>query len=70
MALRTVRVIANASNKELETVNIVTSQTGHTFETCQQHAGDGGREVPTVQDSGGTDVGLRTIEIAGYTGPS
>lgn len=70
MALRTVRVLADASNKELETVNIVTSQTGHTFETCTQNAGDGGKEVPTVQDSGGAHAGLRTIEIAGYTGPA
>jgi hypothetical protein len=70
MVLRTVRVLANANNKELETVNIVTSQTGHVFETCTQHAGDGGKEIPQVQDSGGGHAGLRTIMISGYTGPS
>lgn len=70
MALRTVRVVANASNKELETVNVATSQTAHNFEQVIQHAGDGGREVPTLQDSGGGHAGLRTVVIPGYAGPS
>ncbi len=74
MTLKSVRVAANASNKEWETVNIVTTQTGHNFEQCAQvtalQATANLGEFATVQDSGGGVAGLRTIQIAGYTAPN
>lgn len=68
--MRSVRVIADAGNKELRTVNIVTSQAGHTFETCTQVSGDKGREIETVQVAGSASPELPTLCIPSYTGPA
>lgn len=69
MALKSIRVLANANNKTLRTVNIVTSQTGHTFEQRQQQTTDN-REWETVQAADAPTAGLKTVCIPGYTGPA
>lgn len=68
MTQKSIRVLANANNKTLRTVNIATSGT-NTFKTYTQQTTDN-RLWPTVQDSGGAIKGLPTIIIAGYTGPA
>jgi hypothetical protein len=68
MALQCIRVIANANNKQLRTVNVVTTQTGKTFEQhTQKNTSD--RSWETVQAAAAPTAGLRTIHIAGYSGP-
>lgn len=71
MALRSVRVVANAGNKELRTVNVVTTQADPPrFEQCAQVSGDQGREIETVQAAAAPTAGLPTIYIPGYAGPA
>lgn len=67
---KTVRVIANASNKGLKTVNIKTADATHTFPTRTQTAAPTAGVNGTVQDSGGQIAGLPTIVIPGYVGPA
>jgi len=75
------RVIADAGNKNIPTVNILTSQVasagtsahphkGHTQVTAAQASAFMSGQVKTVQASGGTIAGLPTIVIPGYSAPN
>lgn len=75
MADKSVRVVADAGDKRWETVNIVTSPPANNqAEKCIQvtalQAAAANNEIPTVQDSGGSVAGLRTVYISGYTAPN
>jgi hypothetical protein len=75
--VKSVRVIANTNNRRYRTVNIVTSQpTGHHRHYAQWSQVTAAETAmalkcyETVQDSGGTVPGLKTVYIAGYTAPN
>ena len=75
---KSVRVIANANNKTYRTVNIVTSQPANDAHHYPQYAqvtlatvnANPPGTFETVQDSGGTVAGLKTVYIPGYTAPN
>ena len=68
MANKMVKILTNSSNKNIPTVNIATVKTGN-ITTHSQATGTVGKHIPQYQDSGGTVKGLKTIHIAGYSGP-
>lgn len=70
MAQKLVRVIANANSKLFPTVNIVTADSTHKFPTYTQTAAPVKGVHETVQDSGGSVKGLKTIVIPGYVAPA
>ena len=71
MALRTVKIIADAGNKNLPTVNINDSVVGIAgeIEQCLQASGTVDKEIPTYQGVTGTS-GPKNIIIDGFTGPA
>lgn len=79
MSDKTVRIIANAHNKQIETVNIIAgaqladNQKGRVKRHVQATSGQtsaAGHQIETFQDSGGTVKGLRSIHIPGYSSPN
>ncbi len=70
MALKSIRVIANANNKALRTVNVLNtaSSTKKHKEHTQQSTNN--RNWETVQAAAAPTAGLPTICIAGYSGPA
>jgi hypothetical protein len=68
MAQKTVRIIAAGSNKELPTVNVVTSGTKEQ-PTYKQAAKVKAGNNETVQVASPARKGLKTIIVPGYTGP-
>lgn len=76
MADKSVRVAANTNNKQLETVNVASTQppNGPKHKKHQQVTAAQAAAKPhlfeTYQDSGGTVKGLRTIHIPGYAAPN
>jgi hypothetical protein len=66
----TCAIVANANRKNQPTVNIVTTKTASVKSHAQVTAASAGHTVPTYQASGGTIAGLKTIHIAGYSGPT
>lgn len=72
---KSVRVIANASRKNIPTVNITTTPpVGKTFPKWLQVTGAVALANPgkfeTVQDSGGNVARLPTVHILGYSAPN
>lgn len=75
MAVKTVRIAANANNKNWETVNVVTTplaanQAKQHVQATAAQAANSPHQIETFQDSGGGKKGLRTIQIPGYVGPN
>lgn len=72
--MRSIRIIANANNKELRTLHIYAGVTGPTgqFERCSQVGPTGvtGGQIATVQGLTGPTAGVKSIIVVGYTGPA
>lgn len=71
--MRSIRVIANTNNKATPTRHIYNGVTGPTglFEQCTQVGPTGVTgEIQTVQGLTGPTAGVKSIIIAGYTGPA
>lgn len=68
---KSIRVIAASARDagQHRVVNIRTAKRNEHAEFLQV-AGDQGRTIPTVKDSGGTVAGLPTICIQGYSAPN
>ena len=66
MTQKTVAVVKTTGNKNMPTCNIVTSGPT-TFPTYTQTATPVTGENETIQDSGGTVKGLKTVIVPGYS---
>lgn len=69
MANKSIRVLANANNKQLRTVNIITSTVNKRHKEHTQQSTDS-RQWANVQAAAAPTVGLPSVYIPSYSGPA